>query len=71
MHMRAMVIDRFGGPEVFRMGEIPMPVPGPDEIVIRVAYAGVNPADWKSRSRGLPVGELPFIPGWAPSHRAS
>ncbi len=62
-----MVIDRFGGPEVFRMGEIPTPVPGPDEIVIRVAYAGVNPADWKCREGWLSQFfdyKFPFVVGF-------
>jgi NADPH:quinone reductase-like Zn-dependent oxidoreductase len=62
-----MVIDRFGGPEEFRMGEIPMPVPGPDEIVIRVACAGVNPADWKCREGWLSQFfdyKFPFVVGF-------
>ena len=65
--MRAMVIDKFGGPDVFRMGEIPTPVPGPDEIVIRVAYAGVNPADWKCREGWLSQFfdyKFPFVVGF-------
>jgi NADPH:quinone reductase-like Zn-dependent oxidoreductase len=62
-----MVIDRFGGPEVFRLGDIPMPVPGPDEIVVRVAYAGVNPADWKCREGWLSqffAYQFPFVIGF-------
>ena len=37
-------MDRCGGPEVLRLAELPMPVPGPGEVLIKVAYAGVNPA---------------------------
>lgn len=51
--MRAMAIDRFGGPEVLRPAELPMPAPGPGEVLIQVAYAGVNPADWKCREGWL------------------
>jgi NADPH:quinone reductase-like Zn-dependent oxidoreductase len=51
--MRAMAIDRFGGPEVLRMAELPIPAPGPGEVLIKVAYAGVNPADWKCREGWL------------------
>lgn len=47
--MFAMYIEETGGPEVFQYGEQPAPVPGPDDLLIRVAYAGVNPADWKNR----------------------
>jgi NADPH:quinone reductase len=51
--MRAMVIDRFGGPEVLRLAEVARPAPGPGEVLVKVAYAGVNPADWKCREGWL------------------
>ena len=51
--MRAMVIDQCGGPEVLHMAEIPRPVPGLGEVVTQVAYAGVNPVDWKCREGWL------------------
>lgn len=51
--MRAMVIDRFGGPEVLREAELPRPDPGPGELLVRVSCAGVNPADWKTREGWL------------------
>ena len=47
--MRAMVIEELGGPEVLKLAEVPTPEPGPGEVLIRVANAGVNPADWKDR----------------------
>lgn len=47
--MFAMIINQTGGPEVLQYGEIATPEPGPGELRIRVAYAGVNPADWKNR----------------------
>jgi len=45
--MRAMTIDRCGGPEVMRLAQIETPEPGPGEVVIKLACAGVNPVDWK------------------------
>ncbi len=51
--MRAMAIDRFGGAEVLRPAELPLPTPGPGEVLVKVAYAGVNPADWKCREGWL------------------
>ncbi|TXH05961.1 MAG: NADP-dependent oxidoreductase [Nevskiaceae bacterium] len=51
--MRAMVIDRFGGPEVLREAELPRPAPGPGELLVRISHAGVNPADWKTREGWL------------------
>jgi len=53
MKMKAMVLDRFGGPEVLRMGEIERPSAAPGGVVVQVAYAGVNPADWKARGGWL------------------
>jgi NADPH2:quinone reductase len=47
--MFAVIIEETGGPEVLRYGEIATPEPGPDDIRVRIAYAGVNPADWKNR----------------------
>jgi NADPH2:quinone reductase len=40
--MRAIEIDRFGGPEVLALRDVPVPEPGPGEVRVRVAYAGVN-----------------------------
>lgn len=65
--MRAMVIDRFGGPEVLRLAELPRPEPGPGEILVKVACAGVNPADWKCREGWLAAFfqyRFPFVPGF-------
>ena len=41
--MHAMVLDRFGGPEVLRRAEIERPRAAPGGVVVQVAYAGVNP----------------------------
>ncbi len=51
--MRAMIIERFGGPEVLQAGEIERPSARAGEVVVQVAYAGVNPADWKVREGWL------------------
>lgn len=51
--MTAMVIDRFGGPDVLRPQKVAVPEPGTGEVLIKVAYAGVNPADWKCREGWL------------------
>lgn len=47
--MFAMIIEETGGPEVLRYAEIATPEPGPGQIRVRIACAGVNPADWKNR----------------------
>ena len=48
--MRAMVIDGFGGADLLRIADISKPVPSAGEVLVRVACAGVNPADWKTRN---------------------
>ncbi|GAA2609907.1 NADP-dependent oxidoreductase [Streptomyces axinellae] len=64
--MRAARYHEYGGVETLVVEQVPDPHPGPGEIRIRVAAAGVNPIDWKVRSGAaremLPV-ELPAIPG--------
>src|SRR6266540_6007219 len=44
-HMRAAVVREFGGPEVLRIVDVPMPAPGPGEVLVKVAGASVNFAD--------------------------
>ncbi|KQO13693.1 NAD(P)H-quinone oxidoreductase [Acidovorax sp. Leaf76] len=43
--MHAVEISAFGGPEVLRLGERPVPQPGPGELLIRVAASGINRPD--------------------------
>lgn len=46
--MRAVVQDRYGGPEVLRVEDVPVPAPGADEVLIEVVAAGVNLTDWEN-----------------------
>ncbi|MFJ5266207.1 zinc-binding alcohol dehydrogenase family protein [Streptomyces sp. NPDC088387] len=48
--MRAVVVQKFGGPEALELREVPDPVPGPGEVVIAVEAAGVNRADVLARA---------------------
>jgi NADPH:quinone reductase-like Zn-dependent oxidoreductase len=43
--MKAVRVDRFGGPEVVEVRDVPVPEPGADEVLVRVAAAGVAPWD--------------------------
>lgn len=64
--MRAVMIDRYGDPEVLYVGEAPKPVPEPGDVLIRVAYSSINPADWKIRRGMLPFTDslgFPMIQG--------
>ncbi len=51
--MRAHVIERFGGPEVFTGVDLPDPVTRPGHVLIRVDATSVNPIDTKIRSGAL------------------
>lgn len=51
--MRAITISQYGGPEVLRLDEVPLPEPGPGQVRIAVKAAGVNPLDWKIRSGAM------------------
>ncbi|HEY7602875.1 MAG TPA: NADP-dependent oxidoreductase [Gaiellaceae bacterium] len=62
--MRAVRQHVLGGPEVLVIEEAPKPEPGPTEVLVRVAAAGVNPVDWKTRAGGAFLGEPPFTVGW-------
>lgn len=65
--MRACVIDRFGGPDELHLADVPTPQPAAGEALVRVAYASVNPADWKCREGWLaPFFDcrFPFIVGF-------
>jgi NADPH:quinone reductase-like Zn-dependent oxidoreductase len=48
--MRPMVFDRYGEPDVMHLKDMPVPEPQDGEVLIRVGYSGVNPADSKTRS---------------------
>ncbi|WP_024934514.1 NADPH:quinone reductase [Actinomadura welshii] len=50
--MKAIIYSDNGGPEVLRLVDRDLPVPGPGEVRVRVSVSGVNPTDWKSRSGG-------------------
>ena len=48
--MKAVVVHQYGGPEVLKFEDYPDPVPGPGEVLVRVAAASVNPIDYKRRA---------------------
>jgi NADPH:quinone reductase-like Zn-dependent oxidoreductase len=65
--MRVITQLSTGGPEVLELGEAGVPAPLPTEIRVRVAAAGVNPVDWKTRAgagMAAVLGPPPFTVGW-------
>ncbi|WP_431258032.1 NADP-dependent oxidoreductase [Roseateles chitinivorans] len=68
--MKAVRIHAFGGPEVLRYEDVPMPTLKPGEVLVRVRAVAINPPDWYLRDgyRSLPADwrppvDLPVIPG--------
>jgi NADPH:quinone reductase len=52
--VRAISYSQPGGPDVLQLGDRPTPEPGPGEVRVRLAFSGVNPTDWKSRTNADP-----------------
>src|ERR671919_2690353 len=52
--VRAVVYDRYGGPEVLRVAAVPMPSPGAGQVRVRVVATSVNLSDWETL-RGSPL----------------
>ncbi|MGY1841671.1 MULTISPECIES: NADPH:quinone reductase [unclassified Modestobacter] len=59
--MRAITYTQPGGPDVLQLVDRTTPEPGPGEVLVRLAFSGVNPTDWKSRSSAQPgpEGQVP------------
>lgn len=62
--MKAIVVRSFGGPEVLRLEERPLPTPAPGQVLVRLHAAGVNPVETYIRSGSYdPLPDLPYTPG--------
>lgn len=65
--MKAMAIQEFGGRDKLQLMDLPVPDVGPEEVLVQVKAAGVNPVDWKIREgflREVLPYEFPIILGW-------
>jgi NADPH:quinone reductase-like Zn-dependent oxidoreductase len=62
--MRAALIDELGPAENIRLGELPVPAPGPTDVLVRVAAVAVDPVDTFVRSGAYPTSTpFPFVIG--------
>jgi NADPH:quinone reductase-like Zn-dependent oxidoreductase len=64
--MDAVLIRRFGGPDVVEFARLPVPRRGPGELLLKVEAASLNPVDWKIRGGHYPFvkdDKLPFVLG--------
>ena len=63
-HVRAVIAEAYGGPEVLRLAEHDPPEPGPGQLLVDVTTAGVNYMDIYQREGRPPyAGDVPFILG--------
>lgn len=65
--MKAVRIHSWGGPEVMRYEDAPLPALADDDVLVRVVAAAINPVDWKVRAGYLKdflPHKLPLILGW-------
>jgi NADPH:quinone reductase-like Zn-dependent oxidoreductase len=62
--MKAAFIERHGGPDVLKFGDMPDPVAAPGEVVVDIVAASVNGADWKVREgKSGQLSHFPYILG--------
>lgn len=64
--MKAIVMKEFGGPEVLKYVDVPDPVPEANEVLIKLAFCGVNPNETYVRTGtyNFYKPELPYTPGY-------
>lgn len=63
---RAVVATAYGGPDVLRIVDVDPGEPGPEQVLVEVRAAGINPADWKAYSgaSGTDASRLPMRLGY-------
>lgn len=62
--MKAVIMERHGGPEVLKLGDMPDPVAKAGEIVVDIVAASVNGADWKVRDgKSNQLSQFPYVLG--------
>ncbi|HWM16977.1 MAG TPA: NAD(P)-dependent alcohol dehydrogenase, partial [Microbacterium sp.] len=45
--MRAVVYDQYGPPDVLRVEDIPVPSPGPGQVLVKLSATSLNLSDWE------------------------
>jgi NADPH2:quinone reductase len=62
--MKAIVVRQYGDPEVMKVEDLPNPIPGEGQVLVRILGAGVNPVDTYARSGNYAnKPPLPYTPG--------
>ena len=61
--MKALILEKPGGPDNLKIADRPLPEPAPDEIRVKVKAVGLNPVDYKIAKWGYPSWQWPHILG--------
>lgn len=61
--MKSIRVHEFGGPEVLRLEDIPVPTPDAGQVLVRLRAIGINPVETYQRSGSNPAIKLPWTPG--------
>ncbi|MHC4474416.1 MAG: NADPH:quinone reductase [Planctomycetota bacterium] len=62
--MKAIIVQKFGEPQVMKLQQVDQPRPGPGQVLIEVKAAGVNPVDTYIRAGTYSFGQVPYTPGF-------
>lgn len=69
--MRAFIMEGFGEPHQAVVGELPLPEIGPDDLLVRIRAAALNPVDWKEMAGLLASFYPPYPARWVPGFDGS
>ncbi len=70
--MKAALVSGYGGPEVIQIQDVPMPVPGKGEVLVRIHAAAVTAGDARLRGLDVPLGfglMVRLVFGWSRPRR--
>lgn len=67
LHMQAIILERYGSPEVLQLKEVPRPTPGKNEVLIKIHATAINDYDW-SMVRGKPYAYRLLFGLFKPKH---
>ncbi|MBT2658076.1 NADP-dependent oxidoreductase [Bacillus sp. ISL-18] len=65
--MKAIVIERYGGKEQLKEKDMDQPIPGDNQVIVKLHATSINPIDWKLREgylKAMMPFEFPIILGW-------
>ena len=71
--MKAVVYDRYGGPEVLRVDDVPVPTPAEGQVRVRIRATSINLSDWEGLTGSPGYARIGGLrrPGAVPSGRTS